>query len=85
METSRGDAVGAAWIFRKRVDARRYDNVPLVSPSGALLGLVNEGKASWYVDRGMAARDAEGRIVLNFEPAAVDEVLSATYSAQRKR
>lgn len=43
-----------------------------MAKSGRLLGLVAQGKADWYCDRGLAARDAAGRVVLDYEPDIVD-------------
>lgn len=61
-----------AW-HAEHAKSHHYDNIPLVAKSGRLLGLVAQGKADWYCDRGLAARDADGRVVLDYEPDIVDE------------
>ena len=52
-----------AW-HAEHAKSHHYDNIPLVSKGGRLLGLVAKGKADWYCDRGLGARDADGRVVL---------------------
>ena len=49
--------------------SKLYDNIELVASDGArVLGMVNEGKASWYVGKGMATREGPRRVVLTYEP-----------------
>ena len=49
--------------------SRLYDNIELLGMDGkTVLGLVNEGKAKWYVDKKMATFDGEKRVVLNYAP-----------------
>ena len=52
-----------AW-HAQHAKSHHYDNIPLVSKGGRLLGLVAKGKADWYCDRGLGARDDQGRVVL---------------------
>ena len=61
-----------AW-HAEHAKSHHYDNIPLVSKSGRLLGLVAKGKADWYCDRGLGARDAQGRVVLDYDPEIVDD------------
>ena len=56
-----------AW-HAEHAKSHHYDNIPLVSKSGRLLGLVAKGKADWYCDRGLGARDDQGRVVLGAAP-----------------
>ncbi|KAJ1448796.1 hypothetical protein M885DRAFT_537784 [Pelagophyceae sp. CCMP2097] len=48
-----------------------YDNVELRC-NGALLGMINEHKARWYVDKGMATRDSPEAIELTYTPEVAD-------------
>ncbi len=61
-----------AW-HAEHAKSHHYDNIPLVSKSGRLLGLVAKGKADWYCDRGLGERDSEGRVVLDYDPDIVDD------------
>jgi len=61
-----------AW-HAEHAKSHHYDNIPLVSKSGRLLGLVAKGKADWYCDRGLGERDADGRVVLDYDPDIVDD------------
>ena len=61
-----------AW-HAEHAKSHHYDNIPLVSKSGRLLGLVAKGKADWYCDRGLGARDEAGRVVLDYDPDIIDD------------